>query len=136
MQPKTRGSKLRLSGENLARSEVRKAEAQLTARFGRGWFGQVHRVTPFLHLLHASQLLLKRVFLWARFHLTRSGEICPAVWHHSPATLKAVEDRPTPRLSLKSVKGAGRYAKRNDAELSYCVNAQLPDDATAPKGIG
>jgi hypothetical protein len=79
---------------------------------------------------------LKQVFLWARFDMTWHGEKRPAVMRHTPPMLKAVEGQPKLQPSLKGIMGAGRYANWNDAELSYCVNAQLPDDATAPKGRG
>lgn len=58
------------SSEILARSEDRKMLNKSLARFSSGWFGMVSGVIPLHNLLHASQSLLKRAFLWAQFHLT------------------------------------------------------------------
>lgn len=122
-----------MSGENLAgvEAEVYNAEQARLSGLVLVRSNPQQGYTP----LPTPASPLKRVFYWARFHLTGLGETCPAILHHSPTKLRAVEDKPQPHLSLKSITGAGRNAIRNDAELVYCVNDKLPDDATAPKGI-
>lgn len=123
---------IRASGENLAGVRTEVYNEPQPALDGAGLVGstppQVYSPS------HASQPLLKRAFCCLRF-LTGRGEICPAVMHPSPTTLRAVEEKPKPHLSLESITGAGHHARWNDAELTHCVTGRLPKSATAPAGI-
>ena len=61
---------MRVSGENLARCEARNVYNRLQPALeaaGLEWFTGL---APLHDLLHASQSPPKRVFYWARFHLT------------------------------------------------------------------
>ncbi len=82
----------------------------------------------------ASQPLHKRAFSCVEFRLTRHGEKRPAAMRHTPPMLKAVEGKcQAAPESVRQYRDTRQHASWNDAELSYCVNAQLPDEATAPK---